>query len=132
MSSNTISKVLMVDDDPHIRLITQMSLEGLTKWQVQLAGSGNEALRLLEEERPDLVLLDMSMPGMDGTSVFTEMKRRLGTTIPQVIFMTAKVQSQEVEQYKTMGAAGVISKPFDPMTLPKQILEILGLDGLPQ
>jgi CheY-like chemotaxis protein len=79
MSSNTISKVLMVDDDPHIRLITQMSLEGLTKWQVQLAGSGNEALRLLEEERPDLVLLDMSMPGMDGTSVFTEMKRRLGT-----------------------------------------------------
>lgn len=132
MSSNTISKVLMVDDDPHIRLITQMSLEGLTKWQVQLAGSGNEALRLLDEERPDLVLLDMSMPGMDGTSVFTEMKRRLGTTIPQVIFMTAKVQSQEVEQYKTMGAAGVISKPFDPMTLPKQILEILGLDGLPQ
>lgn len=132
MSSKTISKVLMVDDDPHIRLITQMSLEGLTKWQVQLAGSGNEALRILDEERPDLVLLDMSMPGMDGTSVFTEMKKRLGTTIPQVIFMTAKVQSQEVEQYKTMGAAGVISKPFDPMMLPKQILEILGLDGLPQ
>lgn len=125
MSSETITKVLMVDDDPHIRLITEMSLEGLTTWQVRLAGSGSEALRLVQEDRPDLVLLDMQMPGMDGTTVLSEMKKLMGTTMPHVIFMTAKVQSQEMDGYKGLGVAGVIPKPFDPMTLPDQILGIL-------
>ncbi len=129
MSSDTISKVLMVDDDPHIRLITEMSLEGLTQWRILVAGSGAEALRLVDEERPDLVLLDMSMPGMDGMTVFSEMKKRFESGMPHVIFITAKVQTQEMEQYKKMGVAGVISKPFDPMTLPSQIMRILKLDG---
>lgn len=129
MSSDTISKVLMVDDDPHIRLITEMSLEGLTQWQIRLAGSGSEALRLVQEEQPDLVLLDMQMPGMDGTTVLIELKKLLGTAMPHVIFMTAKVQTQEMDEYKCMGVAGVIPKPFDPMTLPDQILGILKLDG---
>lgn len=123
---NKIQKVLLVDDDANIRLITEMTLEGLTDWNLRLAGNGREALALIEEERPDLILLDIMMPDMDGMAVFNELKKRLGENVPYVIFMTAKVQTQEVAQYTSLGAAGVIMKPFDPMKLPNQILEIVG------
>lgn len=123
---NKIQKVLLVDDDANIRLITEMTLEGLTDWNLRLAGNGREALALIEEERPDLILLDIMMPDMDGMAVFNELKKRLGEHVPYVIFMTAKVQTQEVAQYTSLGAAGVIMKPFDPMKLPNQILEIVG------
>ncbi len=122
-----IHNVLLVDDDANIRLITEMTLEGLTDWKLRLASGGAEALKLIDEERPDLVLLDIMMPDMDGMTVFSEIKKRLGADTPFVIFMTAKVQTQEVAQYTSIGAAGVIMKPFDPMTLPNQIMDIVGL-----
>lgn len=120
-----IEKVLMVDDDANIRLIAEMSLEGLTDWQLSMASCGKEALAQIEANCPDLVLLDMMMPDMDGIAVFKEIKSRYGTNAPRVIFMTAKVQTHEVDQYVTMGAAGVIMKPFDPMCLPDNIKQIL-------
>lgn len=126
MGENRISRVLLVDDDANIRLITEMTLDGLTDWTLRLATCGSEALQMVEQELPDLILLDMMMPDMDGLAVFTELQKRLGSTIPHVIFMTAKVQTQEVQQYTSMGASGVIIKPFDPMTLPQQILQIVG------
>ena len=121
-----VEKVLMVDDDANIRLITEMSLEGLTEWKVRQAGSGKEALGMVREERPDLILLDVMMPDMDGVTLFEEIKGIYEHNTPIVIFMTAKVLTQEVEMYREKGAAGVITKPFDPMTLPDQIYEILG------
>lgn len=121
-----IQKVLMVDDDPNIRFITEMSLQGLTSWQVLLAGSGDEALELISNNCPDLALLDVMMPGMDGPTLFRKIKAQCGADkMPLIIFMTAKVQTQEVETYKNLGAIGVITKPFDPMKLPQQIQEIL-------
>lgn len=124
--TTTIQKVLMVDDDPNIRFITEMSLQGLTSWQVLLAGSGDEALELISTNCPDLALLDVMMPGMDGPTLFEKIKAQCGADkMPLVIFMTAKVQTQEVEAYKNQGAIGVITKPFDPMKLPQQIQEIL-------
>lgn len=128
-SSKKIEKVLMVDDDANIRLITEMSLKKLTAWQITVAASGREALMAAEKEPPDLILLDMMMPQMDGLTVFAELKTKLGVDMPKVILMTAKVQSHEVDHYKQLGAAGIISKPFDPMTLPDQIRAIVNSES---
>jgi CheY-like chemotaxis protein len=118
-----INNVLIVDDDDNIRLIAQMSLEGLTSWKIQEARSGKDALALLESERPDVILLDVMMPDMTGMDLFGKVKETMGADLPLVIFMTAKVQSNEIEKYRSLGAAGVIMKPFDPMKLPEQIEE---------
>lgn len=121
----SIQKVLIVDDDANIRTIAEMSLEGLTDWQLRLASSAQEALQMINSDKPDVVLLDMMMPDKDGVSFFAEMQKAFAAECPAVIFMTAKVQSHELEKYQKLGAAGVIMKPFDPMTLPDEIMQIL-------
>ncbi|CAN5133890.1 response regulator [soil metagenome] len=120
-----INSVLIVDDDDNIRLIAQMSLEGLTTWRIQEARSGKEALSCLEGELPDVILLDVMMPDMTGMDLLGHARALLGDNLPLVIFMTAKVQTSEIEKYRSLGAAGVIMKPFDPMKLPEQIEEAI-------
>ena len=120
-----IAKILMVDDEPDIRRIGQMSLKAVGKWAVVLASSGAEALELAEAEKPDAILLDVMMPGMDGPETLNQLRARPSTASIPVIFMTAKVQKHEVERYLSLGAAGVINKPFDPMTLPDQVRRIV-------
>jgi len=122
-------KILLVEDDDNIRLITRTSLEGLTSWKVIEANSGHVALGLADAELPDLILLDIMMPGMDGPTTFSHLKENASTGAIPVIFMTAKVQTQEVEGYIKLGAAGVITKPIDPMLLPEQITSILEVVG---
>jgi CheY-like chemotaxis protein len=122
-------KVLLVEDDDNIRLITRTSLEGLTSWSVIEANSGQVALTLAGAELPDLILLDIMMPGMDGPTTFSHLKEKADTADIPVIFMTAKVQTQELEGYIKLGAAGVITKPIDPMLLPEQITGILEAAG---
>lgn len=121
----TISKVLLVDDEPHIRRIGELSLKGVGKWTAVLASSGTDALTLAERENPDLILLDVMMPGMDGPATLQQLRASETTAKIPVIFMTAKVQKHEVDKYLAAGAVGVIPKPFDPMALPAQILQIL-------
>lgn len=121
----TVSKVLLVDDEPHIRRIGELSLKGVGKWIAVLASSGTEALTLAEKENPDLILLDVMMPGMDGPATLQQLRSSDATSRIPVIFMTAKVQKHEVDKYLAAGAVGVIPKPFDPMALPAQILQIL-------
>lgn len=118
-----LKKILMVDDDPSIRRITEITLTKLKGWQIILAESGAQALELIPKENPDLILMDVMMPGMDGVSTFNRLKEMGCLSVP-VIFMTAKVQNQEMEAYEAMGAAGVISKPFSPAELPDQIIDI--------
>nr|WP_136924994.1 response regulator [Polyangium aurulentum] len=120
-----IAKVLLVDDEPNIRKIGELSLKKVGKWAVVLASSGSEGIELAAQERPDLILLDVMMPGLDGPATLAELKSRAETADIPVIFMTAKVQKQEVERYLAAGAVGVIPKPFDPMSLPSQIREII-------
>ncbi len=119
-------KVVVVDDDQFIRRIAQMALTRVANWQVVLANSGAQALQLLAEEKPDLILLDVMMPVMDGPTFLHRLRESSGAAqhIP-VIFMTAKVQQHEINQYLLMDAAGVISKPFDPISLPQEIRNIL-------
>lgn len=124
-ATKKIESVLLVDDDANIRLIVEISLQGLTDWSIRQASSGMKALELMNEKCPDLVLLDVMMPEMDGITMLERIKERFASRMPLVIFMTAKVQRQELERYKSLGAAGVIMKPFDPMTLAQQIMDIL-------
>jgi two-component system, OmpR family, response regulator len=120
-----INKVLLVDDDPNIRKLAKMSLERVGQWQVVVASSGAEALDIVSTVQPDLVLLDVMMPGLDGRTTLTELKNRPATAHLPVILMTAKVQINEHEEYLNLGAAGIIIKPFDPMSLPKEITDLL-------
>jgi CheY-like chemotaxis protein len=121
----TIKKVLLVDDDPGLRVIGQMSLE--CDFEVIIAADGKSALEQLAAEAPDLVLLDMMMPGMDGLETLARMKEKSPDV--KVIFLTAKVQSHEMESYKDKGVLGVISKPFDPLTLVDEIRSVLGVSN---
>jgi two-component system OmpR family response regulator len=114
-----LNSILYVEDDPDIREVALMSLETLGGFTVHPCGSGNDALKLLQAQKPQLALLDVMMPGMDGPSTLRAMREK-GQDMP-VIFMTAKVQKNEVEAYMALGALGVIDKPFDPMALPDQI-----------
>lgn len=118
-----IRKVLLVDDDPNIRKLAKMSLERVGKWEVAVACSGAEAIDLLQTEQPDVVVLDVMMPGIDGRTTLAKLKAQ-ASSLP-VILMTAKVQNEEMVEYLSLGAVGVIMKPFDPMLLPNEIRELL-------
>ena len=119
-----MNKVLHVEDEPDIQEVAKMALEAVGGLTVEQAGSGREALAKAAAFAPDVILLDVMMPGMDGPSTLAELRRCPATASIPVIFMTAKVQNQEVERYKQLGALDVIAKPFDPMTLSDSIREI--------
>jgi CheY-like chemotaxis protein len=120
-----ITTILRVDDEPDIRTIAELSLTQVGGWQTILATNGAEALKLAGQHKPDLILLDVMMPEMDGETTFKALAANAETRNIPVIFMTAKVQSHEKERYVGVGAAGVIAKPFDPMRLPTDIRNIL-------
>ena len=120
-----IKKILLIDDDQHIRRICQVCLTNIGHWQVALAQNGFEGLDMARKEKPDVILLDVMMPGMDGPTTLLQLREDPELRDVPVILMTAKVQPQEVEQYTRLGATGVISKPFDPMTLPSEIKKLV-------
>ncbi|WP_434383057.1 response regulator [Melittangium boletus] len=120
-----IRKVLLVDDEADIRTIGQLSLSRVGKWETVLAASGDEALVKADAERPDLILLDVMMPGMDGPTTLARLRAQASTAQTPVIFMTAKIQKHEVARYLELGAVGVIGKPFEPLTLPAEIKKLV-------
>ena len=120
-----IRKILVVDDEEDIRTIARISLATVGKWDVVLASSGQEALALAARESPDLILLDVMMPDMDGATTLAELRRSEKTANTPIVFMTAKVQRQDLDWYRALSAVGVIPKPFDPMTLPDEIRQIV-------
>ena len=119
-----LKKILYVDDDMDIQLVTTFALEELGKFTVQSCASGSEALACVTEFQPQLMILDVMMPGMDGPTTLGELRRLPVTAETPAVFMTAKVQTQEIADYKELGAIDVIVKPFDPMTLPDQVNNI--------
>jgi two-component system, OmpR family, response regulator len=120
-----ITKVLMVDDEPDIRTIGELCLGASGAWEVLSTGSGSEALVLARQHRPDVILLDARMPGMDGPATLSKLKEDEATREIPVVFMTAQVQRHEVDRYMSLGAIGVISKPFDPVRLPEDVRELV-------
>lgn len=122
-------KALYVDDEDDIREIASISLQIGEEFSVECCSSGPEALLRVVEFRPDIILLDVMMPGMDGP----ETMRRLMETdhagdIP-VIFITARTQPDEIAQYRKMGAIGVIAKPFHPMELASEVKSLISQQG---
>jgi CheY-like chemotaxis protein len=123
MSAITLRRILLVEDDPDIRLVATMALESVGGFSIVSCGSGAEALARFGEAAPDLVLLDVMMPGMDGPETLAALRRLPGGGVP-VVFMTARVQAGEIAGYREMGAVDVIAKPFDPMTLSETVRQI--------
>lgn len=119
-----LRKILYVEDESDIGQIAEMSLESIGGFEVLLCDSGQEALKQAEEFDPDMILLDVMMPGMDGPSTLLELRKIEKLNIKPIVFMTAKVQPREVEQLKALGAIDVIAKPFDPMLLADQVRKI--------
>lgn len=118
-------KVLLVDDEPDIRRIGELSLQAAGGWEVILASSGPAGLEAAKQHRPEVVLLDMMMPGMDGFMVLEGLRAIPGLETTPVIFMTARVNEDDIACYLKAGAAGVVPKPFDPTTLSADIRRTL-------
>lgn len=121
-------RVLYAEDDPDIRAITEIALED-EGFDLIPCDSGEMLLSLAPSENPDLVLLDVMMPGMDGPNTLIQLRKIPHYIELPAIFMTAKIRTDEVEEYKAKGAIGVIAKPFDPMTLAEQIRHLLELNN---
>ncbi len=120
-----IEKVLLIDDDPNIRKLAQMSLTRVGCWSVITAGCCAEGVQRAVAESPDLILLDVMMPEIDGPTTLSRIRQHEQLASVPVIFLTAKAQEHELESYIQLGAAGVIVKPFDPLKLPQQINSLL-------
>lgn len=116
-----LQRVLHVEDDPSIRMVTSVALEKVGKLKVLSCEGGKEALAKAVEWNPQVLLLDVMMPLMDGPATLKELGKLLDLSNRLVLFMTAKVQQKEIEEYLGLGAFAVIIKPFDPMTLAGQI-----------
>jgi CheY-like chemotaxis protein len=114
-------RVLHVDDEPDIREVVEMSLGLDPELAVKSCASGSDALSASNEWPPDLILLDVMMPVMDGPTTFKRLRERPATVNTPVVFMTARAQTREIEEFVSLGAAGVIPKPFDPMTLAHSV-----------
>lgn len=121
-------RVLVVDDEPDIREIAQVSLELTEGWEVLTATCGAEALQRAAEEQPEAILLDVMMPDMDGPTTFRHLREQPSTAGIPVVLLTAKVQAADRRQFSDLGVAGVISKPFDPLTLAQEVRRILEWD----
>ncbi len=114
-------RVLYVDDEADIREIVALSLSLDPDFEVETASSGAAALERARQGGLDLILLDVMMPVMDGRTTFTEL-RALGLEPPiPVAFVTARTQAHEISLFKSLGAVGVIAKPFDPMSLARDV-----------
>jgi CheY-like chemotaxis protein len=118
-------KVLIIDDEEDTRSIASMSLSILGGIDVVEAENGQEGIVKAEAEQPDVILLDMMMPVMDGENTLTMLQKTPGTQKIPVIFLTAKAMTSEIERLKRMGAIGVLTKPFDPTILANQVRAIL-------
>ncbi|MFL6656898.1 MAG: response regulator [Massilia sp.] len=125
-----LNLVLYVEDDPDIQMVAQMALEVVGGLTLRSCSSGQEAIDAAATCQPDLILLDVMMPGLDGPATLAQLRKLPNTASTPVVFMTAKVQTAEVAYYKTLGALGVIAKPFDPMQLAQQVRQFWQQAGL--
>ena len=125
MSEKTLTHILYVEDDLDIQAVAQIALEVVGGLSLKTCSSGAEALTAVNNGFvPDLLLLDVMMPNMDGPTTLAGLRKLANTVATPVIFMTAKVQSSELDFYTSLGAIGVIAKPFDPMALSTQVRAI--------
>jgi len=125
MAPLELNKILHVEDEYDIQTVTKLSLETLGGLAVHTCGSGKDALTDIYDYNPDLILLDVMMPDMDGPSVLKEIRKIEQFQNTPIIFMTAKAQTNEIETYKSYpGVLGIIVKPFNAVLLPQEIKDL--------
>ncbi len=123
------TRILYVDDEDDIREIAGMALELEPAFEVRTCATGAQALADAAAWRPDLILLDVMMPEMDGPETLRRLAANPDTASIPVVFITARTQTHEVQRYLEMGAAGALAKPFDPMTLAGDVAKLLDARG---
>lgn len=119
-----LHRILLVEDDPDIQVIARLSLESVGGFAVKLCSSGQEALQTAPTFLPDLILLDVMMPDMDGLTTLQSLRQIPPLATTPVIILSARVQTHEVVHYRELGAVEVVAKPFDPMQLPTTLRQI--------
>ena len=124
MQADVLNRILYVEDDGDIREIVRMSLELVGNYEVAACSSCADALEMVDEFDPDLLLLDVMMPEVDGPATLRKLRARESAADAPAVFITAKVQAGDMLRYKRMGVFDVIVKPFDPMELSDRIGEI--------
>jgi CheY-like chemotaxis protein len=118
-------RILIVDDEDDIREVAQVSLELVGGYEVLTASSGRAGLERARGGQPDAILLDVMMPGMDGPATLVELRADPSTSHIPVVFLTAKTQLAERQKLGLLGAAGILTKPFDPMQLAADVAAAL-------
>lgn len=120
-----LKRVLYVEDDPDIREIASLALQDVGGLEILICESGKTALSTIDEFSPQLILLDVMMPEMDGPETLLALRAQGSVTETTIVaFMTAKVHPEELSRYKQLGITEVISKPFNPMTLADELRTI--------
>ncbi|MCW9033573.1 MAG: response regulator [Alphaproteobacteria bacterium] len=119
--ADELSKILHVDDEADIREVAKLALEAVGGFNVETCSSGSEAVEKAPGFQPQLILLDVMMPEMDGPTTMAKLRELPGMESTPVIFMTAKAMPAEIEHFKQLGAIDVLAKPFDPMALAEQV-----------
>lgn len=122
-------RILIIDDEADIREIAQMSLEAVPDWEISTALSGKEGLEKARQEQPDAVLLDVMMPEMDGPATLLKFQENVEVSHIPVVMLTAKVQTSDRRRFLALGVKGVLPKPFDPISLPAELAQILGWEA---
>ncbi|MEH1867998.1 MAG: response regulator [Nostoc sp.] len=117
--------ILIVDDEEDVRAIAKLGLEMAAGWNVLTASSGQEALKVAATHKPDVILLDMMMPDMDGRATLQQLKANPATKKIPVILLTAKLQQSDRESFADLDVAAIFAKPFRPLKLAEQISEVL-------
>jgi CheY-like chemotaxis protein len=119
-----LKRISVVEDDRDISSIIQLALEEVGGFELQLCNSGAEAIEKVPDFDPDIIILDFMMPDMNGSETLASLKKIPSIANTPVIFMTARVQTRDVEEYQSLGIAGIIAKPFDPMSLADEVRQI--------
>lgn len=117
----TTKCVLVIDDEADIRAILQGCLEEIAGWEVLTASSGEEGIAVAGSSQPDGILMDVSMPGIGGLEALQRLKANPQTALIPVVFLTARALPEDQAKFAELGGAGVIVKPFDPLTLVEQV-----------
>lgn len=119
-----LERLMYIEDEPDIRLVAEIALTQVAGFNVKICKDGNEGIEAINDFKPQLVLLDVMMPGMDGPQILTKIKALDEFKHIPIVFITAKAQTEEITKLKKLGAESVITKPFNPMTLGDDIRTI--------
>lgn len=124
MGAITLQRVMLADDEPDIVEISRIALETVGGYEVAVCGSGSELLRQAPEFKPDLIIVDVLMPDLGGHEVFEQLRSMPQFAETPIVFLTGLIHEDELDVLQSYGAADIILKPFDPMTLADRVAGI--------